>query len=1556
MSDQTNNKKEDKTNIPTGKESKPKSKKSFLQRLPKIILYIAGSFILLLVLIFVFIQTPWFNKIALNYSLGQVNESWKDKQSEITAESIDGNILTGVRLNNGALTVQKDTLMKFGYLDVRYDVWGLLRKEIAIEHIVLNEPEINLVQVKGLGDSILWNFKYLFGTKEEEVDTSTTPFDWGIIVEDLKIHNGTIRVVDSNLVNTSVSKYPFSQMHELNTSALKISNLEVDLAARYFLNSKILNLKKVAFNTNSPFNLKKFSADAEINVADTISHIKNLEFITDRTNLLIKEVYMNHFNPFDTVVYERFKDNDVRLELFTEKFDIKDLTFFIPEINFLDSTVALDLKADGKYGDLNLRKLVLKTADSYYNFQGKVKNLHDPLKLYFDVTANDMVIDPKDTKNILPGLPIPDYSHVGKIFANIRYVGEPLDFNSDFDIRTAYGNTNGSVYLNLNTPVYQYKGNVETRGLNIGAILKDKELQSNLNLRAEVNGSGFDVNTMSARVNYQITGSRILDQNIIQSSGVVGIAGGNATADLSIKMPTLSSSVKGRININNTANAEYVLVGTANGLDISQFTKNSEDKSNINATFNINGRGTDLDNISGTFKMNVDRSYYASYNIPPTPVDIEIRNNNRNGSVKVITDFFDFNARGSFNLGEIADVIQYNIDKVVNEVDRQLNTDTLMFASSPGSASNTLEPEKNFSHFDFEYDFVTKNMEALTKVFDTSGFKFNGNISGRLSNSNDDFSSYTKFNIRDFIYRDSLYILNNVNGLIDYKNDYNKYTSVGVSALYPITAKVLINGQRIKFGQNNFDSVNVNVNLENAMQTFQVKGRQDTAFVVNVKGSTNLAKEVIGVKLDSLFLKYNKFILNNDGQLVFKYNMNPDEQSITFDRFNIKNELMKLNAKGKFSMAGESDLNLDATGIKVAEILELLYPPDTSLDKTAESKYKTPVSGNIRRLSLVYKGDYTNPEVKLEMNSGLLRYENSKIGRIDAFVDYKNSVLVTDVLVSNASGNGKLRLTGDIPFDNPMDGVDTTGAEIANIPVNFKLLAENFQLNFFSKLIPNFADLRGFLNGEITTTGTASAPVLAGNMDILKGRFLFGLTGLYHRFETKLKTENSNLVIENFRIYNEEDNIRHINAWGTVNFEGLKINNIDISTSGDIEVLNSSAEDNELGLYGDLIVGVGTPPVTLKGNLEKMTLAGQFVIKNANVNIATMPGGGYDPATDNFVYRLISDSTKHIDTVIYISPEKINQVDPFMRTYAVLTEPKASVTNLVYDLNIRTTKNAYVSAVFNQLTGEELFGEFNVNLDITNENSKEMNIYGDVNIVGDSYYRFYRNFKVGQSKITFNGPADDPYLDIHAVYQSRAGGTNTFGPQNAPDELQTSNEGVLIILDIKGKKSQPELTLKIFEGNSEVTGTDGQSEAISYLLFGVSRNELTAQQRNTLARNVGANVGSSFLSSVVGNVMREIAPFIVSAEVNYDPSGNVYSGTDVRVTSEFGDATVRIGGKILSGINNTEVSVQYPLNRLFNINVSNNLILELSREIDDASLSGERQLLYGLKLSYKITY
>lgn len=1522
-----------------------KVQKSFLRHIPKIILYPLELFILFLIILFFFLQTNTFNRWALNYTLKKLNNSFVEKESSVYAESLRGNIFSGLDLIDAGIKVASDTLIRFDTLSIKYDILGLLRDKIVVSQLTIQNPKGAISKLIDKNGNIIWNFEYLLSKEEIKEDTIKNPFNWGIEVENLNIHNGNFRILDSNLTKSSLNQIKVQHSNNFNLGNLYVTNFELSLKTRYFSDFKSISLNNLSFKTNSDFELKKLSFDAILSPKDSVAEIKNLQIITPRSDVSAPIILLTGFNPLDSVNYFNFKNDKVKLELHIKKFNMLDLIFFLPSLNFLSGIVSLDLEADGTYGELNIKNLKLKSPESIINLKGKVKNLNDPSKLTFDISGKDLVLDPLDTKYLLPGISIPDYSHIGKVNLDFSYIGEPLNFSSGFNIRTGFGNAEGDISLNLiNPPDFIYKANLQTSNLNFGGIINNKDLESSVNMKTDISGTGFDINRMNARINYELSNSRFYNFNINKSAGAVDINARNISGELSLSTDEIETNVKGKINLDKLQDAEYSMKGNARNLDLSKFTKNSSDRSNLNFSFDVNGRGASLDNIEGNYDFNFQNSYYSSYFIPSTPVDIKMSKSKSNTDLTVNTDFFDMKASGSFDLKDIADALIYNTNLLKEEFSGKLANDT-----SINLYAKELHP-KILHEFNFGYEFVTKDIKPLTKLFDSAGIKFQGGIKGKMSNSSSGFNSSTDLDITNFNYLDSLFSLKNIKGFVDFNNDYSKSDLKPYDKLYPISASIDLKGDKVKFSGSSFDSLSLKLRAENSIQNFSLKGGKDSTFFVDFSGTSRLGNW-LHFTFDTLFVRYNKFLINNNGKLVVVYKPSSTQKTISFQQFNINNNLVNFKMSGDLSFAGKSNLDIEAKINRVASLIDVLFPPDTINNRYARSKYQSPVKGSIRRLALHLEGDKENPVLGIEMNTGLLRYENIKVGSIDAFIDYNHSVLSTDVLLSNAEGNGKMRLNGDIPLVNPfIQGEERVNTSISDFPVDFKLNANNFQLGFFSKLIPDLADLRGLLNGDISATGTVAKPILNGNLDVTKGRFLLGITGLYHRFTAKLRAENSNLVVDNFKILNLNDNSRHLDFWGRINFEGLSVKDIDLSSTGDVVVLDESANENSFGMTGNMVVGTGNPPIRIHGNLERLYIDGQLLIKDANVKFSSIPTSPYDVSADNFVYRILRDTSNPSfrDTVIVVPPEKFNEVDPFLREFIVSSSipKKKTQTNIVYNLNVRTQKNAIVSVVFNPLTSEELFGEMQADIEMNN-NTGQMQLYGNVDIVGDSYYRYYRVFKVKDSRLTFLGASDNPSLNIQAVYESKTTSSTSL--------VNNENQGTKIILEIKGTKLKPELSLRLVENGSEETGPDAQSDAISYLIFGVSKNQLSTGQQSSLVRNFGASTGSNLIASMLNSALRDIAPFILNTELNYS-EGNIATGTDLRITSAIGDAVVRVGGKVFSGFENTEFDIEYPLNKLLNMNISNNLVLELSRTIDENGLMGGRSVYTGVKLSYKIRY
>lgn len=1466
-------------------------------------------------------------------------------ESVVFANSLEGNIFTGLRLIGGNVIVKQDTLLKFDTLEVKYDVLSLLNKKIVLKKIALESPQINLTKIKGRGDTLLWNFEYMLRSEKVKTDTAKKPFDWGIFIHDLVLHNADIRIIGSNPAGIPARNVKMARLKTFDLNNLDVTDLDADIEAVYSSDLKMLNVKSLSLNTNSDFAIQKLNFLAKADPGDTTVRLSSFDLATKKTKLSIGYIYMNNFDPFGSINYEDFKNNSVKIHLSGDNISFQDLKFFLPQLDFMDGSASLILDADGTYGNLNVKKCVIKTNISYLNLKGKIQNLSNPDKLYLDITAQNMVIDPADTKNILPGLSIPDFISLGKVYADVQYTGEPRNFTTVFAIKSSAGNASGSLQLDVGKVNPDYKTSFVTQGLNLGALTKNKDLESNINLKADISGSGFDINSMASKINYELINSKMYGIDVVKSAGTLDIFHKDVNADITYQSDHLQTSLKGKVNLDNFSEAEYTAKGEAHNLDLSEYTKNHNDRSSLNFAFDVSGKGLSFDNVDGTFNLELSESYYSSYHFPPTPVTLKVNNSHQNGTIDLSTKYFDFRAKGKMDFTNTADVLHENLSIITDEIDRNIN------GSSAGLENSSSVVQHNNSEFDVEYEFKAKDISPIFKIFDTTSIRFIGDVNGSIKNSSSGFSSMTRINIKDFSFPDSSFVLQDFNSSIDFKNDYSKTISGDRSPIYSIISDVEINGSSMRTGDSHYDKISAGLNLNDGAGNFYVKSNADSNFIVDLKGNADIGKELVKLNLDKVYLRYNNFDIKNNNNIIVDYDHSQGSKTFTIEQFNLNNDFMKLNASGTISATGNSDLDIESKDINAAGILELMFPQD-SLNKTSRINYRSPVKGNIRRLSVYVKGSISQPEISLEMNSDLLRYESNKIGRIDAFLDYKNSTLSTDVLVSNAMGNGKLRLTGDIPYTNPFNKNDTSGyADIVNNPVDVKVSASNFQVNFFSKLIPHFAEITGILDGEIDSKGTIAKPILTGEMNITNGRFFFGLTGMYHRFTTKLRTENSNLVVDNFRILNLNDDSRHLDLWGTINFEGFTIRDINLTSSGDIVVMDQSVDENELGFYGNMIMGVGNPTVTVKGDLHKLFIDGQLLIKSANLRFPTVPTTAYDINSDNFVYKMLADTSGKVfkDTVIIVTPDMVAHVDPFLRAQVVSGSEATSVpTNFVYNLNIKTINNAYVTIDFNDITKEQLFGEIKVDLDMSTTARGAMQLFGNLYITGDSYYKFYRNFKVQDSRIIFRGYPYNPTLDIHATYSAK---------QIASDiTTSTASDNSVIKLDIVGTKNKPQLTLRLFVNDEEVTGPDAQSDAISYLLFGVSKNSLLKGGQNVeVAKNIGTTTSLNYLSSVFGNALKDIAPFIINTELNYT-EGNVATGTDIRVTSEFGDATVRVGGKILSGIGNAEVTVDYPLNKMLNMNLSNNLILEVFRVIDDNSLSGLHSVLTGARLIYRIHY
>ena len=1501
----------------------------FFKKILKYFIWFTGVIIFLLIALYFFIQTETFNRWALNYAIDKLNnsENWIKKENSINVESINGNIFKGLKLNNFVITVKKDTLVSFKYLDIKYDIWELLKQKISLDYVVLNSPEVNLTKIKGGADSLVWNFTNLF---TPSVDTTSSRFEWDIYLNNLRIEDGKFKML-SDIPSKPLWAVQWERQDEFNFDSLYISDFQLDMTGEYSKKFKKINLRNLSFNSNTDFTLKKLSLDANINIQDTITEISNLELLTDRSHIKLNSVSVNDLNLLDSNAFNNFGDKKISLVLNIENFDFADLKYFIPSVDMLNGRLSLNLDVSGVYKNLNINNLVLNLPNSNINLKGKIQNLSNLDSLYFDVTTSGK-IDPADIKTLTNIKQISDYRKLGIVQADISYQGGLNDFYSNFNIRSAGGDIQGQAHMNINDKFYS--GNVITNNLNLAPILNNNKLKSNLNITASFDGSGFSPGTMSTEVRYTLGSSRAAGYNISSSSGTVNINRNNISLNIKAKSPAGNAVVAGKINISNMKNPVYSFKGTMNNVDISGISKNSNDKSNLNANFDINGRGSNLNNLSGKFNIDIGNSIYSQYQIPKTNINAALNMAADKSSLQVTNNAMEFKAEGTFSLSAIIDVVLYNISMVSNIAEKKLNPDT-----SIGYAD--LSRYNNTGNLNLNYEFVTKDSVELRKLSEPFGIVFNGNINGNIANSSEGFNSKSIILIKNFRYQDTSIILNNFKSNIAFTinylnlNDENPLSSLNIN--------MDANADKLWFSSYMFDSLKAGINLSEDIANLKLSGKLDSVKYARLTGGVDLHNNNIVLNVDTIYLKYNNYDIANNNRWILDYIPN---QEVNVKQLGLKSGNMVLNIDGVYSMTGASNLNIKGENLNLGNIYGMLRPFDTT---TTGEKIVYPVQGEVANLVINFQGTPEESNLSLDVKTNILKYDTVSVGNIVANVKYKDRILSPDIVITNNGNKGNLKITGNIPLENLFIKEDTLAA-IADKPSEVLLAANNFQIQYFSKLLPQMGDLQGVLNGTLIATGTFQNPDLRGNLSMVQGKYFWDFTGMYYDFKFKIGTENSKLIVDYFSLFNPDDDTRHIDFFGNIDFKGYNLNDINLTTSGDMVLLDKSSKDNKFGISGYLLGGVGNPPITIKGNTKKLNVKGQFLVKEATIVSLPKSGKGYRSDDKNIVYRLANDSAVYNDTNRRkVSLTEFEKLNPFVRNRYILFDTSKSFSLmkiLSLDVNVKTVKNLNVSIDFKNLTRDRLFGEVSGDLRIRSDSGR-LRTRGEVDIVGNSYYRFYRNFKVKESRIIFRGPFDKPQLDIRAVYENIKS-TEKFG--------SITNSAIQVVLSVTGNPSVPEITLRLYENGTEMMGNDAALDAITFLLFGKYKNELSASESQSIASGIGSTFGSLYVTSFIGPILRDISPLIKDAELSYSESR--IQNTNANVSGDLLNAGVTIGGRVIENRTYLEFNVEYSLPNLMILNLPEKVLIRAAREQLNRNLISDFNVYYstGIKLIYKIKF
>lgn len=417
--------------------------------------------------------------------------------------------------------------------------------------------------------------------------------------------------------------------------------------------------------------------------------------------------------------------------------------------------------------------------------------------------------------------------------------------------------------------------------------------------------------------------------------------------------------------------------------------------------------------------------------------------------------------------------------------------------------------------------------------------------------------------------------------------------------------------------------------------------------------------------------------------------------------------------------------------------------------------------------------------------------ETLKVGwdKIRINAEMQNDELSTDWLIA-LTDNGKLE--GDLKIDHPTGTKELSG--------NSKI--DQISLKMLKPLLGEYSQLNAMINSDIRISGQAEHPKLLGDLNVES---------------IEVKGEVSPVDINNGSI--------NINLTG----HSGELTSVITTSDGDLNITGS-------GDWSDLVnwkVGLDVFGKELQVNVPPMV---KLKVK-PDMKIRVIPTlakitGSIGIPWGRVVVKELPESA------VGVSKDEVILNDDLQPVEKSTPLPMKVET----DINISIGDDVLLSAF--GLEGG-LIGKLNIT-----QKNKGPFITGEVNIKDGTYRSFGQDLEITKGKILFNGPADQPYVDIEAIRN----------PNNTRDDVTAG-------VRVNGPADTPKI--EIFSSPSMP-----QANALSYLLRGQDIGSDTGGNAMTTTL-----IGLSLAKS--GKVVGEIGQAFGVQDLQLDTAG---SGEESQVT------------------------------------------------------------------------
>ena len=1472
-----------------------------------------------------------------------VEELQKVVNGTIDFGTIEGNLATGLQINNIVLAKDGREIFFAERLEVRYDPGSILLQRLTLSRLTLVRPRIHLW--RGLdGD---WNIDRLI-LADPEPDSVSSP--WVIDARLVELEDAVVEMVDSLALSERTEEDLASRdANAIDYGRVTLSSLTFRGGLQITDAGVTLSVRNLEFESAAPrFQLAELKG--EILLRPGLTEVKSLTIRTANSRLSLN-ARMRGKSVAAIGALRELEKIPVELELEVDRLDFAEFKQFLPgPVDFLAGSSSFTVRADGEFGNLSVREVALRTPRTFVKIGGVIRNLHEPAALDMDLTAGDNIIHPADLSEYLPGLQLPDLTFLGVLGCNFSFNGTPNQFRGSVQGKLSSGEFSIEGDLDLRGKYLLYGGTVTTTGFDPGKLVKDPMLSGSLNTRATISGAGTSLRTMTTIVRLQADSSTFLDLPISNSIIVVDVADKILRTNLLVNAGTTRIDLNARSHFLSEDSLAYTVKGAINSLDLATLLRDSRHSSDLSFEVNLNGRNADINSMKADAHLHFLRSTYRDDEFEDRDVSIVYDAEGASRTLSLQSDPLDLRVEGYFTPASIVGILERGGRTLAQAVSHRFATFDSLGTGRTESRSQPFQA-KGTPFRDTVSATVAATIRDLYPLGSILGQSMFGavELQTTVDGSSEDISLSGGLSMPTFILGGSPML------------DVSQLTlefSIGRlrdrNTLEDLHADLQLQAGTILIDSTLFNQVSFRHRLRNDSSSYALATVLDSTIGISFDGTSRFVPNKIELTIPTFRLRIADHEFENPEPLQLQYG----RDGLLFSSFILQHEAEEVALLGLFDPAGTSNLTYSVESFLLNNLQEFSRAPEY-IEKVRAFNGVVDFDGT-------FQGNLDRPEFELSLKAQGVTMGETLFGQIVGRGTYRNGA--ADVFLEFMSRPNEpgaipeLFVSGIMPF-RLGDAESPAGDE----SMNLTLRSNAFRLEFLDPFVSVTSRLRGAVTGNVVMRGTLAAPSYDGSLTIQDAEFNFTPLGITYRLHGQIVPEGKTFRLQGVTLSNiTEDRVPAlVDGLGSMSFagrftmEGLVVKQFDISANGQLLVMKESVRLPSLPMYGNVYAGTGANELRWFGAPERSFVTGDLLIKNAT--IAFPPSRDVlSERTTMYTVDFIDDTSKVISGIesgggrslalASGGPSPALRRDNPTRTEET-RESGSFLDNIVYNLAIETAGLTQVRFVFNPLTNEELSADLKGRLVFTKDESGSR-VTGELEVGQRSYYKYFKTLQA-TGKLLFTGDITNPELNIVATYEG------TYSPA----DTTLSQQKVVVRLDITGTRSEPKVVmgLEVYDrdGNLLPRRADVQSDAIAFLVSGTFKDEMTqGQEKNLLATSLLGSIGSSLLSGPLTDLVRNQVGYITSIDVYYYGGANRTFGesADIRLTGEVGDAVIRLGGRVLEDYRNTNVSVQFPMSSVTGSEAWRNLILELERRSEGTESFEQRRPSNGLRLLYRISF